>query len=818
MAGALDINCFGDTAGCLNTYKRKAIFCVSPKYLKLLSYIGDEMIQEIRHYLAKMPHFAMLPEQELDRVAQQAKPQHLSKGTRLAEQGKTRITFIYVVRKGQISIYNDREGRHQLGGHIKSGEVFGGITLLMNAGISLRTVQVDEETEAYLIPDHAFLDLCTRYKSFYAYFLENFSKHITDSALNTLITSGQAKLFLAGVAPFSFLSDEIIKETAQQLSMASYPKGTVLFEQGRTRVGYLYILQSGSVERYYLKDNTKSMRDLLGEGDIYGGISMLINDGLSVRTLEVIEDTYFYLLPKQAFIDLCNSNEAFSEFFTDTFGKRMMDRTYAAIISRSTTPLDSDMQLFNQPVHQVCNRATVFGTPDMSIQQVATRMRQENSTYLMIPSAEPQAAGIITESDLTRKVIADGYDIQRPAVDVMSSPLRTIGEQAMVVEALMEMMQDDIKHLAVTDSQGQIVGVISNRELISAQGQSPLFLLREISKADSMEEIAQQIQRLPRQVMGLISSGAKARNVNRVITTVSDAVLNKIMGMVLHELAPPPTPFVFMILGSEGRGEQTLKTDQDNAIVFDDVSEADLPEVSNYFLEMGQRVCTLLNEAGYSYCKGDVMAQNPQWCQPLSTWMKYFLNWIHAAEPEDLLQASIFFDFKAGYGDIQLVDSLRDHLNGAISRWTGFLRHMTENALYFRPPLGFFGGFVVESKGEHRDSLDIKSAMMPIIDFARVYSLKNGIAETNTYERLFQLYNKGELSKAEYEELDKAYSFLMQLRFVRQVTATIDHKAPPDNFINPKRLTRIEQTMLKEIFKRIEKFQAKMSFEFLGMT
>ncbi len=776
------------------------------------------MIQEIRHYLAKMPHFDMLPEEELDRVAQQAKPQHLSTGTRLAEQGKTRIKHIYVVRKGQISIYNDREGRHQLGGHIKTGEVFGGITLLMNAGISLRTVQVDEETDAYLIPDQAFLDLCTRYKSFYAYFLENFSKHITDSALDTIIASGQAKLFLTGVAPFSFLSDEIIKETAQQLSMASYPKGTVLFEQGRTRVGYLYILQSGSVERYYLKDNKKSMRDLLGEGDIYGGISMLVNDGLSVRTLEVIEDTYFYLLPKQAFIDLCNSNEAFSEFFTDTFGKRMMDRTYAAIISRSTTPLDSDMQLFNQPVHQICNRATVFGTPDMSIQQVATRMRQENSTYLMIPSDEPQAAGIITESDLTRKVIADGYDIQRPAVDVMSSPLRTIGEQAMVVEALMEMMQDDIKHLAVTDSQGQIVGVISNRELISAQGQSPLFLLREISKADSMEEIAQQIQRLPRQIMGLISSGAKARNVNRVITTVSDAVLNKIMGMVLHEMPQPPTAFVFMILGSEGRGEQTLKTDQDNAIVFDDVSEADLPEVSNYFLEMGQRVCTLLNEAGYSFCKGDVMAQNPQWCQPLSTWMKYFLNWIHAAEPEDLLQASIFFDFKAGYGDIQLVDSLRDHLNGAIARWTGFLRHMTENALYFRPPLGFFGGFVVESKGEHRDSLDIKSAMMPIIDFARVYALKNGIAETNTYERLFQLHNKGELSKAEYEELDKAYSFLMQLRFVRQVTATIDHKAPPDNFINPKRLTRIEQTMLKEIFKRIEKFQAKMSFEFLGMT
>ena len=212
------------------------------------------------------------------------------------------------------------------------------------------------------------------------------------------------------------------------------------------------------------------------------------------------------------------------------------------------------------------------------------------------------------------------------------------------------------------------------------------------------------------------------------------------------------------------------------------------------------------------------MAQNPNWCQPLSVWMKYFLRWIHAAEAEDLLQASIFFDFRHGYGDSGLIDALRDHLYGSIGRWTGFLRYMTENALYFKPPLGFFRNFVVESKGQHRDALDIKSAMTPIVDFARIYALKNGIQATNTFERLHQLRLKNILTQQEYEEMEKAYSFLMQLRFVRQVTAAIDHKMPPDNFINPKRLTRIEQTMLKEIFKRVEKFQGKMNFEFVGIA
>jgi CBS domain-containing protein len=229
-------------------------------------------------------------------------------------------------------------------------------------------------------------------------------------------------------------------------------------------------------------------------------------------------------------------------------------------------------------------------------------------------------------------------------------------------------------------------------------------------------------------------------------------------------------------------------------------------------------VCEQLDKAGYSYCRGDIMARNPRWCQPLSVWKNYFLDWINASEPEDLLRASIFFDFRGGYGDIRLIEDLRRILFSAIRNWSGFLRHLTENALSSKPPLGFFRNFVVESKGEHRNAFDIKGAMLPIVDFARVFALKNGIVSTNTLERLHSLYLKKVLSVEEYEEIEKAYSFLMQLRLVRQVTAAVDQKIEPDNFINPKKLTRIEQTMLKEIFKRIEKFQTKMRIHFFGAT
>jgi CBS domain-containing protein len=687
----------------------------------------------------------------------------------------------------------------------------------MNGGISLRTVHVDRETHAYAVNDSLFLDVCRRSKAFYEYFLENFSQNIFDDSLDALIETGQARRFLAQVDPFSFLPEEVLDEIATKLSMVHYPKGRVLFMQGRSRVGFFYIIQKGSAERYFEEKKKKTMRGVLTEGDTYGGISILLNDGISVRTLQVKEDAYFYALPKQIFMEICEAHPSFTEFFTDTFGKRMLDRSYACIVARTLTPKDDQLQVFNQAVANIYSPKVVFTDADTSIQAAANTMRRERSSFLLVRQKDGLPLGIITERDLTRKVIAVGADTQLPVTGIMSSPLRTIPRQAMVFEAVLEMMQSDIRHLGVTDADGKVVGVLSNREIVSAQGQSPLFLLREIIEADKMEDIITSQRQVPGLIRGLITNGANAQNVTRFITTISDAILNKVMAFTLGEMGPAPSPFAFMILGSEGRSEQTLKTDQDNAIVYAD-SEAGAKETAAYFLAYGELACKLLDEAGYAFCEGDGMAQNPRWCQPLSAWKEYFTSWIRAGEPEDLLQASIFFDFRTGYGDRELVGELRGHLFGSLGGWSGFFRNMTENALHFKPPLGFFRNFVVESKGEHRNAFDIKRAIMPIVDFARIYALQHRIEETNTLERLTQLRLSKVLSHQEFDELEKAYSFLMQLRFVRQVTATIDENSQPDNYINPKKLTSIEQTTLREIFKRVEKFQSKLSFDFMGMT
>ena len=774
------------------------------------------MKDQIYQFLSQTPPFSELSEKQLLRVAAEMSVEIFPKNTILSVQGKTKLESIYIIKEGSLELFYETGGEKELIGFLKPGEIFGGICILMNAGISVRTVKVVDDATLYTLPQKVFLEICDRHSFLYEYFAAKFRKRMSDETFSSVAVAGQTQHFLSRLVPFSFLSEENIDKISKEISIAKYPRDTVLFVQGQSKVEHLHIIQKGAAERYFEENEQKTLRGLLGEGDMYGGISILLNNGIAIRTLRVTEDSWLYILPKETFLNICNQHEAFSEFFTDAFGKRMLDRSYAEIISSNFRPRGDVGQFFNLPVENIYNQELVYCDQDLPIRAAAAVMSEHNSSSIFIREPGADFVGVVTDNDLRKKVIATGLDILKPVSEIMSSPLCTIPSNALVFEALMEMMKKNIKHLAVRDTNNEVVGVITNRAFLKAQGQSPFFIVREISRAQFINQIVQIRQQIPRLIETLINTGAKAKNITRFLTTVSDAILQKIIGFALEEMGPAPAKFVFMVLGSEGRKEQTLKTDQDNAIMFEDVKAKSRKEVTTYFLKFGEKVCNWLDQAGYALCKGDVMAKNPRWCQPLGTWKKYFSEWIHKAEPEALLQASIFFDFRGAYGETALIDELRRHLFGALKGWPGFFRHLSENALYFTPPIGFFRNFLVESKGQHRDTFNIKAAMQPVVDYARIYALQHRIEETNTFERLHQLLTQEKISLQEHNELDTAYSYLMQQRFVTQVKSVVAENSEPDNYVNPKHLSRIEQTTLKEIFKRIEKFQAKLSFDFIG--
>jgi CBS domain-containing protein len=297
---------------------------------------------------------------------------------------------------------------------------------------------------------------------------------------------------------------------------------------------------------------------------------------------------------------------------------------------------------------------------------------------------------------------------------------------------------------------------------------------------------------------------------------ISDLISQKFLELAISELGPPPAAFAFIVFGSEGREEQTLRTDQDNAIIYEDVSPEREDSIRAYFLSLGEKVCTWLNDAGYLFCNGNNMAMNPEYCQSLSVWKQYFSKWVYSASGEDLLRTKIFFDLRSVYGDDFLEHALREHLNSIVSDNPRFFQFLARDILTMAPPIGRFGNIIVESSGVNRGSFDIKSSMLPIVDFARIYALKNKIKVANTMGRLDVLREHKILTDLNHQEMVQAYSYLMQIRLRNQAEAISKRSKSPDNFVYPKKLSSIEQQLLKEIFSQTKNFQIRLSYDFTG--
>jgi CBS domain-containing protein len=772
----------------------------------------------ILEFLSTAEPFAGLPEADRRWAASRMALEDHPPDRILFRQGQTSVDRLLIIRHGGLVLYYDRDGDITLREYLQTGDIFGGISILMNAGLALRTVQTETDGLFYSLSKSDFRDLCARHPDFRQFFVEAFGHRINSESYAALITAGQTLKFLADVQPFNFLPFDDLELAAQKMTVSYYPAGTVVLVQGQSRVEHLYILQRGAAEQFVEEESRRSLHEFLDEGDVYGGISMLVNHGVSLRTLRVTEDSYFYLLEKPHFLNLCEKSESFSDYFTDIFGKRMMDRTYAALVAQTHQGRDQSLQIFSLPVESVFVRDPLSCPHGTSIRQAARIMSDRGCSSILVAGDDGDMIGLVTDTDLRKKVIAEGIDTGRPVKEVMNAPLITVPAQSLVFEALLEMNQSGVKHLAVTDVRRRVIGMLTGRDLTRMQGQTPFLLIPDVKKAATVDEIAGLQKQLPHAIQTLMSNGAKPENVTRLITALSDAVLDRLIDLAIDQLGPPPCRFAFMVLGSDGRREQTLKTDQDNAIVYEDLDEAGREEAEAYFKPFAETVCGWLDQVGYTYCPGDVMAQNPKLRQPLSVWRQYFADWINHASPADLLQASIFFDFRLGWGDRDLVDALKSQLMGSLGDWAGFFRRLTENALHYKPPLGFFRNFLVESKGEHRNMFDIKSAMLPLVDMARIYALKHGIPETNTLQRFQEIQIKKGLPATDCQELIKAYAFLMQIRLTRQVSAVLDENAAPENYVNPKKLSRLEQTMLKEIFQRISKFQSGLGLEFTGVA
>lgn len=624
--------------------------------------------------------------------------------------------------------------------------------------------------------------------------------------------------FLKKVIPFNLLPDEVLAGVSDLLHEVTYSKDTVVYQQETTKMKGVDIIVEGEYESFFYDSaQNKRLVEKHHSGFCYGGISLLLNRKRSLRTVIAKKGTVVFFLPRRDFRGLCHAYEEFFHYFTSDFGKRMLNEEFAHFAKKPTSFEESYIaseQLYSRKIESIGSREIIYCKGSIPVYEAARLMGANKTSCLIVKDDQDKVVGYVTDITLRDKVLARQADPSVTVESIMDGPVVTIDNQAYVYEAILMMFSTKTRYLLVEDN-GVLKGMISRNKLLSEQAQSPLVYIQSVKLAVSVDELKGKWQQVPQMITQLIGRGVNAEIVNQIITTVADTIAQKVIEGVIHEIGDPPAKFVFMVLGSEGRKEQTLKTDQDNAIIYEDKANEHREEVREYFLRFADMVSERLDYIGFSYCTGGFMAKNPNWTHSLSHWKRNYESWMKESVPETVIKFSTFFDCRYLYGEMSIMDELRQFLDEKLQQpMEKLFFFMARNALQYEPPLtSFFKNIRTITVGS-QEVFDVKKAMTPIVDLVRVYALKNRIFKVNTGERLKALKDKGVFSEAAYHELTQSYYYLMALRLRKQASQIIHDKAEPDNYIDPFSLTKIEQVTLKEIFKTIEEFQSRIKLEF----
>ena len=453
-------------------------------------------------------------------------------------------------------------------------------------------------------------------------------------------------------------------------------------------------------------------------------------------------------------------------------------------------------------------RAPVGALPEVTVREALRRMVAERvGSVVVIDGQAARPLGVLTQRDVIERVVLPGGDLEEAVVGVMTGGVVSLPLTASAHQARLSLARHDLRHLVVVDADGAFVGVVSRGDLYASRSLDGEDLVEAIHAAANIDALAAAARRIREAAGRMVEEGASAGHVCEWIAILNDLVVLSAVDLAEAEFDLPLVPWCWLAFGSEGRLEQTLDTDQDNGLVFVPETEADTEALRQRFLPFARRVNALLDACGFPLCKGEVMAGNPRWCLSMTEWRSQFAGWISSATPDDLLNATIFFDFRAVAGDVGLAASLQRWLLASTGDNDLFLRFMAGNALRGGPPLGRIRDFVVD-----RDSglLDLKRDGSRIfVDAARILALALGVFDTATVGRLQAAGSQLGWPRREVDACVEAFDFIQQLRLRGQ-----QDKAGPPNRIAPAALNELERAFLKESFRQARKLQHRLQLRY----
>jgi len=593
----------------------------------------------------------------------------------------------------------------------------------------------------------------------------------------------QRKL-IESIHPFELLSSRELDSLMSKIDIAYYPKDTLLISKTLTSIAF-YIIIKGSVNEYI----DEELHNVYGEGDSFDADALIYSK--TEARFVVAEDLICYEIKKDDFLDLMQDKRIQAYFLQGFVARHQHLKEYDAQSDLSPFLMSKVSDIY---LHKAC-----IVDAKESIIDALKEMKELQAKIIIVKNKADYS--IVTDTDLINNLLLGDIQKNEAISTISSDGVVSIDSSDFLFNALLLMTHNAIKRVVVKD-EDEIVGVLEEVDLLSYFANHSHLIAVQIDKAENVEDLKDLQEDLKNLILTLQAKGVKVRYITKLLSTLNEKIYSKLFSMCVDEKLQDKCALI--VMGSEGRGEQCIKTDQDNALIIKDGIDTSL------FIEPMQRLNTYLLEIGYPKCKGNVMVSNEFWRRSVQDYKHLIDSWTSSLNENDLQNMSIFLDAKCVSGNEELLSELSDYLHYSFRSRTDVLAHTAKAVLSFETPLSLFSSFVLEKN--HNNKLDLKKGgIFALVHGVRVLSLEHNIRETNTIERIKELNNKGVIDKEFATELIESFDTLSSIR----LKAMLESKEVGEgNYINPKNLAKNQRDLLKDSFKIINKFKKFMSFHF----
>lgn len=595
--------------------------------------------------------------------------------------------------------------------------------------------------------------------------------------------------FLSRIYPFENLPRPLLEEFSKQLEIVHFNKD-VIIQKEKQEVQNLYFITQGLVQ----EKSEDEVLAIYSQNEFFDPISLIEN--YSKCNFATIEDTTCYMMPRDFFIKILHENIELESYFFQSISQKLNTH-----ISN-----EKNKELVNIMLAKVkdakVHRAVIvpFNT---SIFDAATIIKKEKIPTLLLRD-ENNEIFVVTDSDFRQKVILNRMDYDESVSKICTGNLIYINENDFLFNAQLIMSKHNLKRLIVKNDENEIVGIIDQISLSAYFSMHTFSVSNEIEEAQSLEELKKASLSLIEIIKSLSSKGVKVGFISKLINQLNRKIIHKILKLTApKELMDN---YCFLVMGSEGRGEQILRTDQDNALIINDNCDISNETMDNYT----KKFTEILIDFGFPRCDGNIMVSNPYWCRKTSDFKKLIKSWITNKTGDDFMNLAIFYDALSASGDLKLLKELKEYTFKLSSDSQSFYTNFAKIIMSFNVPLGFFDGFVYDKDKNHKNEIDIKKgAIFILVQSIRSLSLEHKIFRTNTLKRIEELNKLGVLEDELSSELIEAFNFLSTLKLKTNLQK-LDSKREIDNFINPNDLNSMDKDLLKDSFKIVNKIKKKL--------